>query len=243
LVWFVPDTAESQSQAKPRLTNLGIRIVESPSISIERSRRVVLRMGNICDQLSRRVLDIRKSETPDQQQVDASYQDEEVLDGLQDEIIEFITSMLSGTISQEVAWSARQQLRMADDLESISDYLITILKSDLKLRQSELSLPETEKLGIIEAHEAVNEMIDKVIRYYFGRRTGRESETMFLEEIRSRSREINSKVKGIRNDFIRRISDEKYDPQVVIALNTQINAYRRVREHVRNVARAIVGVR
>jgi len=184
-----------------------------------------------------------KSETPEQQKVDASYHDEVVLDALQDEITEFISSMLSGTITRDVASSARQQLRMADDLESISDYLITILKSDLKLRQSELALPEQEKSGIIEAHASVNEMIGKVIRYYVGRKTDRESGRVLLEDVRSQSRDINRKVKDIRNKFMYRMSDEKYDPQVVIALNTQINAYRRVREHIRNVARAIVGVR
>jgi len=241
LVWFVPDAAESQD--KPRLTNLGNRVVEAPSMSIERSRREVLRMGNMCSELSRRVLDTMKSETPDQQKVDASYHDEQVLDALQDEIIEFISSMLSGTITQDVASSARQQLRMADELESISDYLITILKSDLKLRQSELSLPEQEKSGIIAAHESVNEMIEKVVRYYFGRKSDRKSGNIFSEDIRSQCREINRKVKEIRNKFIQRLSDEQYDPQIVIALNTQINAYRRVREHIRNVARAIVGVR
>jgi phosphate:Na+ symporter len=200
-------------------------------------------MGNICDQLSRRVLDTIKSETPEQQKVDASYHDEAVLDALQDEIIAFISSMLSGNISRDVAWSARQQLRMADELESISDYLITILKSGLKLRQSKLSLKEEEKSGIVEAHEAINEMIGKIVRYYVERKTDRESGRVFLEDVRTQSRKINSKVKDIRNKFVHRMSDEKYDPQIVIALNTQINAYRRVREHARNVARAIIGVR
>ena len=241
LIWLVPDTAESQG--KPRLTTLGKRIVEAPSMSIERSRGEVIRMGNICGELSRRVLDIMQSETPDQQQVDASHHDEGVLDALQDEIIEFISSMLSGNITSDVAWSARQQLRMADNLESISDYLITILKSDLKLRQSGLSFPEEEKLGIIAAHESVNEMIEKVVRYYFGRKSDRKSGNIFLEDVRSQCREINRRAKDIRNKFMQRLSEERHDPQIVIALNTQINAYRRVREHIRNVARAIVGVR
>ena len=240
LIWLVPDTAGSQD--KPRLTKLGKRI-ELPSIAIERSRREVLRMGSICGELSRRVLDAVKSETPDQQKVDASYHDEAVLDSLQDEIIEFVSARLSGNVSQDVAESARQQLRMADELESISDYLVTIVKSDFKLRQSELFLPEAEKLGIIEAHESVNEMIGKVIRYYADRTSDRELGRVFLDEVREQSRKINRKLKDIRNDFMRRISDEKYDPQIVIAFNTQINAYRRVREHIRNVARAIVGVR
>ena len=235
--------ASNEPAEKMQRTNLGTRVLEPPSISIERSRNEVLRMGNICELLSQRVLNIIKSETPDLRKVDDSLHDEEVLDSLQDEIIEFVSSILSGNISHDVADSARQQLRMADELESISDYLITIMKSDIKLRKSELSLPEPEKSEIIEAHAAINEMIGKIIRYYVERKSGTESGRIFVTDVQSQGRDINRKAKDIRNKFMRRMSEEHFDPQVVIALNTQINAYRRVREHVRNVARAIVGVR
>jgi hypothetical protein len=39
------------------------------------------------------------------------------------------------------------------------------------------------------------------------------------------------------------MSEKKFDPQIVIAFNTQFNAFRRVREHAQNVAEAIAGMK
>ncbi len=237
LIRYVPDTGSPPT--KSRLTNLSTRIMETASISVERSRIEVLRMGTGCNQLTDWVLDIVKSETPESKMVDDSFHQEEVLDSLQDEIIEFTSSMLSGNISHDIAESARQQLRMADELESISDYLIIILKSDLKMRQSNLSLPEPEKSEVIELHGSIGSLIRMIVQYYAARKSGHE----LMTDVHAQGRSITHKVKSIRDKFMRRMSEEKFDPQVVIAINTQLNAYRRVREHAQNVAEAIVGVK
>jgi phosphate:Na+ symporter len=237
LTRYVPESPGPP--AKSRLTSLSTRIVETASIAIERSHSEVLRMANICDRLTQWVLDIIKSETPETKVVDASFHDEEVLDSLQDEIIEFTSSILSGNISHEIAENARQQLRMADELESISDYLIVILKSDLKMRKSGLSLPDPEKSEVISLHTAIVKMIQTIVKYYAERKSGH----ALLTEIQGQGRGVTRKVKEIRDTFMRRMSEEKFDPQVVIALNTQLNAYRRVREHAQNVAEAIIGIR
>ena len=234
LIRYVPDSPGPP--AKSRLTNLSVRIVETASIAIERSRSEVMEMGTICDRLTQWVLDIVRSEKPEQWKIDDSFHDEEVLDSLQDEIIAYTASILSGNISHDVAALARQQLRMADELETISDYLTVILKSDLKLRQSNLSLPEPEKSEIIDVHVAIMEMIKMIVKYYAERKSGNTLRT----EVLAQGKAIKQNVKDIRNKFMQRMSEEKFDPQVVIALNTQLNAYRRVREHARNVAEAIV---
>ena len=237
LTRYVPDSPGPP--AKSRLTNLSVRIVETTAIDIERSRVEVLRMGTICDRLTQWVLDIVKSEKPEQWKIDDSFHDEEVLDSLQDEIIEYTSEMLSGNISHDVAEGARQQLRMADELESISDYLIVILKSDTKLRKAELSLPEPEKSEVVELHASIVEMIKVIVKYYADRKSGQ----ALLTEVQGRGKALTQKAKDIRDKFMRKMSEEKFDPMVVIALNTQLNAYRRVREHAQNVAEAIVGVR
>jgi len=237
LMWYVPDSAKAP--AEPRLTNLNAGLVKPTALALEQSRNEVLRMGNTCDQLAQNVLHILKSETPDTKMVEDSVNDEDILDKLHDEIIEFTSSMLSGNISHSVAEHARQQIRMADELESISDYLVDILESDLKLRKSELALPEPEKSELLEVHSALTEMVKMIVRNFAERKM---SKTL-LTDVRTRGRELNEKVKGIRNRFFLRMSEEKFDPQVVIAFNKQLNAYRRVREHVRNVAVAMVDVR
>ena len=235
LIKYVPDDAGTPT--KPRRTKLAGLVAAAPSIAIERSQKEVQRMGYICQRLAERVLDIVKSETPFPKSVDDSLQDEEFLDSLRDEVIEFTSSMLHGNISKDVATSARKQLCMAEELERISDYLIAIMKSDLNLRRSELSLPEPEKSEIIGMHDTVIKIIKMIVRYHADRKSG----SVLSTDVKAQGKDITQKVKEIRNNFMQRMSDENFAPQVVLALNTQLNSYRQLKRHAQRIAKAIGG--
>ncbi len=240
LIRFVPESADDKQEKSP-LTTLGIRRLETPAMAVERSRVEVLRMGESCMQLSEKVLRVVASETkPEQLLIDSAFHDEEMLDTLQDEIIEYTAGLLSGNISHDIGDAAHLQLRMADELESISDYLITILKSNLKMRKDGLAFPEPQRTEVLELHAAIKDYLAMVVQFYSARRT---SYGDLMTEVHAQGRSFVRRAKGIRDLFIKRMSDEKFDPQVVIAFNTQLNAYRRVREHAQNVAEAIVGIK
>ncbi len=58
-----------------------------------------------------------------------------MLDSIQDEVSEFVTNLLSGNVPHSVAVEARRQIRIADEYESISDYIVNLDKFDRKLRR------------------------------------------------------------------------------------------------------------
>jgi phosphate:Na+ symporter len=240
LMHYVREKENETEEEQSRLTTLGIRRLETPAMAIERSRIEVIRMGNSCLRLLEKVAKLIDMENPDQKIVDSAFHQEEELDTLQDEIIEYTSSLLSGNISHDIGDAAHQQLRMADELESISDYLIVILKSDLKMRKDSLAIPEPQKSEFKELHEATEEYLAMIIRFYSARRT---DFTDLTTEVHAQGHSLTRKAKVIRDLFIKRMSEEKFDPQIVIAFNTQFNAYRRVREHAQNVAEAIAGMK
>ena len=237
LMRLVPDKDEAEK--KPHLTSLHTRLLETSALSVEQSRVEIIRMSKDCGELAQWVEEIFKSDTLDENLVEQAFHQEEVLDKLQDEVMEFMADLLSGNISHEVAEIARGQLRMADELESISDYLIVILKSMLKLRQSNLTLPEPVRTQIYDLHDCIESHMLMIHKFYAMRKHGME----LLTEVNTQGRSITIRVKTIREQFLKMMSDERYDPQLIMAVNTQLNAYRRVREHAQNVAEAIVGVK
>ncbi len=239
LIAVIPDSKEKDTEQYLH-TTLGKGRLDPPPIAIERSRVEILRMGESCTQLSGKVREILNAETPDQAIVDDAFRQEELLDRLQDEIIAFTTGMLADNVSLDIAETARQQLRMADELESISDYLVTILKSDRKLRKDGLEFPEPQRTDMKELHDAVDTYVSMIVQFYAGRKTNFND---LMSEVNSQGKSLTLKAKTIRNLFMKRMSEEKFDPLVVIAFNTQLNAYRRVREHAQNVAEAIAGVK
>ncbi|MDR3182990.1 MAG: Na/Pi cotransporter family protein [Planctomycetaceae bacterium] len=237
---LVSGTDEEAQEGQSRLTTLAVHRLETPTMAIERSRIEVIRMGNACLRLSEKVAELISADKTDQKTVDNAFHQEEELDTLQDEIIAYTSNLLSGNISHDIGESAHQQLRMADELESISDYLIVILKSHLKLSKDALSIPDMQRDKFGELHRETREYLAMVLRFYSIRR---HDFADLMMEIHAQGQSLNRKAKEVRDEFIKQMSQEKYDPQVVIAFNTQFNAYRRVREHVQNVAEAIAGTK
>ncbi|MDO5554776.1 MAG: Na/Pi cotransporter family protein [Planctomycetia bacterium] len=235
LTRIVPETEQKSKQPKLSLTSLGIRGMETPIIAIERSRVEVLRMVNGCMELADWYKKVAEDDYSDEKLIEQMFRQEATLDNMQDEVITFLAEMLGKNHSQEIATTAQEQLRFADELETISDYYISILKSNLKLKENGLALPELERENFRKLFDDLTEQLG-MIRQVFVQRSGN---LELLQEIYSRRNVFTPRVKDLRDRFMRRIADDHYAPQVIIAVSSQLNYYRRLREHLQNIAEAM----
>lgn len=229
----------SPTSGKHALTTLGIRHIETPVIAIERSRVEVARMINGCVDLSNWLKQIEIGQYTDERLINDAFKVEQDFDNVQDEVITFLADLMSKGLSIEIADAAREQLRMADELETVSDYMISILKSNLKLRDTGLFLPPQEKDEFHRLHDAIANQLGMVQEVF----TTRKGKIDLLQDLYSQRKIFTLQVKQIRDRFLKRMSEERYDPQVIVAFNTQLNAYRRLREHIQNIAEAMSNVR
>ncbi len=229
---LVPHKADKE---KPHLTSLDVRMLETSAIALEQSRVELLRMADGCVKLAGWTKEILEQEIPDQKTVQKAFHREEVLDTVQDEIVEFMAHLLSGNIPHDVAEEARCQLRMADEYESVSDYYITILKSHLKLEQSGLHFPDRNFKDLMRLHDMVADYLTLINRGYEQR------QPEVITKAHSQGNAITLRAKELRDGFLAKLSDEKLDPQIIVAYSAQLNAYRRVREHVLNIAETLAG--
>ena len=229
---FIPERAVKE---KPHLTSLDVRMLETSVIAIEQSRVEVLRMAHGCYKLAGWLKEIILQEVDDQELIQKAFHREEVLDTVQDEVVAFMAHLLAGNVPLDVANEARRQLRMADEYESVSDYLIAVLKSHLKLRQAGLKFPDTDFDSLLKLHDMVTDYLT-LINEGFERR-----QAEVITKAKSQGEAITLRVKELRDQFLDQMSSMKLDPQVIVAYTAQLNAYRRVREHLLNVAEALAG--
>jgi len=226
---------QKPGKEKPHLTSLDVRMLETSAIAIEQSRVEVLRMAYGCNKLMGWIKKIRSQKEPDQKLVRKAFRREEILDAVQDEIVAFMANLLSADIPHDVTEDARQQLRMADEYESVSDYLITILKSDLKLRESRLRFSDEDAQQLLELHDTVADYLRLISGGYEQRRPE------VITRAHSQGSAITRRIKELRGQFLAKMSEEKLHPQTIVAYNAQLNAYRRVREHALNIAESYAG--
>ncbi len=232
LNWLVPAKGFKE---KPRLTDLDIRILDTPSLAIEQSRREIERMGDGCAKMLDWLAELMQQDDPDTALGDRLKQREQVLDAIQDEVAEFVTDLLSGNVPHAVADEARLQLRMADEYESVSDYIANLDKFDRKLRRDGHRFTPQQREGLQKLNRnlaeylaAINEALSK-------------DDRNVLVKTDPMVRRIRDQIKQLRRQHLDDLSGGTIPPLVCVAYLAALNAYARVRDHSHNIAEAVSG--
>ena len=195
--------------AKAHLTHLDFNLVSSPLIAIEQSGFEITRT----DQHVRAMLDdlrtIITEKKADRDLVEKTFQRERIIDDVQSEVTRFLTDLLSVDLSHRIAEEARAQLRLADEFESVSDYVSNVLKLYLRLQGAHVVLSPVQQKELLELHDVVACYYDSVHEGF-----AVDAFDEYLARIRRDSREITDKIRGLRDRHWNRLSDETVDPLI-----------------------------
>ena len=236
LTHVIPDRGKNLPVSE---TGLDPRHIDLPAIAVLQSRLMIERMGERCRKLGETIFEQVRGPLDNEKEIQNSFREEEALDRIQDEIINFTSKILSMNPDSDAAQQAREQLRIADEIESVSDYFISILKSDLKLRNDGLPMPEQVKKGLMKIDRETLVLFKDINRAYGNRVRAR----YFLEQIYSACRHLTAEIKDLRTEFMAEMEREHYDPILIVAVNSQLTFYRRIWEHLQNITEAYCGVK
>jgi len=232
LTALVPDKVRKEI---PHLAVLDVRMLETPSIAIEQSRKEILKMAEGAEKMMRMLRDIILTDKTDEKVQEKIFNRERVLDVVQKEISEYLEQMITGNLSHEIAEECRQQLRMADEYESVSDYIVNILKLNLKVRAAEQHFTPEAKKEILELHDLVSEYLT------FVNLAVAEQNRDILNKAETRGKTITHNMKEFRSNHLERMSNGQTTALRSLAFLDILNAYRRIKDHALNIAEAIVG--
>ncbi len=220
---------------KPRLTDLDIRMLETPLLAIEQSQKEIEKMGDGCSKMLSWLAELRGDKNPDTKLADRLKTREEILDHMQDEIAEFVTKLLSGNVPHSVAAEARRQIRVADEFESISDYIYDLDKFDRKLRKTGNRFTEKQLEALSFLQNQTNEYLQSINEGLVQANRNTITQTESIAE------RIREQIKSARKQHLEELSDGAIAPVVSVAFLASLNAFSRVRDHAYNVAETISG--
>jgi len=225
---------DEPNQPRARLTHLDFQLVSSPLTAIEQSRHEIQRTDEHVREMLTDLGAVIRGEAGGEE-TDRIFKEENTIDEVQIEVTSFLTELLSEEISQEVAEEARAQLRLADEFESVSDYVSNVLKLYLRMRERGATFTEVQQGELLALHELITGYYDSV-------RAGLNNTTEdFLDEIRHQSRDITGEIREMRDRHWNRLSEEKIEPLVSTSYMDIANAYRRMKDHLLNIGEAAVG--
>ncbi|MEO8498311.1 MAG: Na/Pi symporter, partial [Planctomycetota bacterium] len=232
---IVPERAR-KVEAELHLTNLDIRMLESPVVAIEQSRVEVLRMAEACKKMMVLLKAFIATGTPDEALMKKVFDLEKEQDIMQHEIVVFISNLLVGNVPHTVFEESRRQLRMADEFESVSDCVATVLKANRHLHRHEVPLPDAQRNELLELHDMVANYLAAVSRCY--ERWQRDESA---SAIAHKGDAITKHAKLLGKQLLARMPEEMLEPRVTVSYSRAVAAYRRIRDHLVNIAEALAG--
>jgi phosphate:Na+ symporter len=232
---IVPERAEPE---ETRLTALSTRFVGTPSLGIEQSRKEILKMCEAILAMMNKLKEIISTpgvQTEKSEEAEYVFRKERELDVMQKEIVEFISSLMSGNIPMDVAEESRKQLRMADELETVSDYVTNILKLNLKLHNSGKKMSPKGLESILDLHDNVTQYVKLIYE------ATKAANPNILIPAETNGKTITELMKRYRTEHLGRVTEGVVHPLKSLIYTDMLNAYRRIKDHGLNIAEVLAG--
>jgi Na+/phosphate symporter len=142
-------------------------------------------------------------------------------------------------LPSDVANRARMLLRVADELESVSDDVAALMKLFIRMRKANLKLTENTQAELLNLHDLCRTFAQMVCEAF---RQGKMHAMDLLNHVHSDATAITARVKEIRSQQLTRMVD--HDPtlnpiRTVIILD-MLNLYRRLKEDCLNIGESML---
>ncbi len=228
----VVDKKKVKKTAAFPTTHLSASLLSVPSSAISQADMVVCRAFDDCVELTRGLKGVFDENFQDGPRVENVFDFERKLDDVQDETILFLSQLLAKPLAADDLRHVQRQTRLVQELEKVSDYLVSILKSFLKLKDGDLVAP-----AILNDvfNENVKNVDDTLI---WLKKAFQEGTVDVRKEMYARRTKYVKKAKEERDQYVNLMYSERFDPNVIIAIDAQLTFWRRVYEHLVNIAEA-----
>ena len=225
---------EKDTKEVSRLTYLDVRMLDTPSLGIVQSQGQINFMADSVEGMTDQ-LKICLEGNADSKVEGKIFQREEILDNVQKEIFLFLSQLVSGQVPHEITGKAHQQMRIADEYESLSDYVTNVLKGIKKMEQNNLPIDGPAKEKLLVLHDRVAAYILKINACM------KDESTAHLAWATTEGAAIGELMKEIRREHIARLQKEEVSPYFSLAFTDMLNSYRRMKDHALNIAEVVAG--
>ncbi len=231
---LVPD---KEAKETPHLTYLDFHLVDGPGLAVVQSRKEVVVMAEVVEKMFVGLREMIESQDGNETVESKIFQREDRLDIIQKEITVFLSQVVAAQVTHDIAEEAQNQLRLADEYESISDYITGVLKKKIKLRKNELKLTDEGRTEILNLHDHVAGYVNRISLAV------RQDSKDIMIFAHSEGARIHSLMKLYRKQHLERLAREQVNPLASLVFTDMLNDYRRMKDHALNVAESQSGGR
>ncbi|MDP2285822.1 MAG: Na/Pi cotransporter family protein [Pseudohongiella sp.] len=234
VIWLVPQKEEKEIH---KLKYLGSRTIMAPEVSLQQAE---LEMDNMVA-ITREMFDVTRayvvSPVHDKKLFERINHLEDITDNIEEEMINFITVLLTGSVTQEQSTRSYGLMRMADELESIADALqsLSIYRSRLYKRSEDISPA---------AWQDILEFFDEVTGY-FDRITAARKRNAEVTEVKiliKEGRQVRKSAKEKRQRHLDRLRAGDCQAMTAQTFSDMFMSLQHIKNHTVNYVEAYAGI-
>lgn len=233
LIKVIPD----REVKNKRTTTLDESMMESPFAAIE---QVEHELEGMCQELRISMLALATTlQEPEnsREQARIVFGTETRFDTIQFEVTQFLSDLMGRPIGSVLANDAQKQLRICDDLESVSDYQTQILKLQLRLVENEIAYDEDQKNSIMGLHNKAASLFPLVSQYFHDPHN-----QILQQHILDLGHELTALVRTLRSEHWRSLATSSQSPLISTTFSDMLVSYRKIKERLCSITEAIAGI-
>jgi phosphate:Na+ symporter len=217
------------------LSYFDIRAINTPALAVVQSKDQLIFMAESITGMLRDLRVVGGSFEGDPDLEHKIFHGEETLDNVQKEIFVFLGKLVAGEVSHSISAEVQHQIRLADEYETLSDYVVHVLKGHLKLRKTNQHLSEKGREELLALHDKVANYIEKTNQALL------DEDGDFLPWASKEGAAITALMKQYRQNHLQRLADGEVDALQSLIFTDMLNCYRRMKDHGKNIAQVLAG--
>lgn len=226
---------EKKTDEISHLTYFDVRMLDTPALGIVQSREQILFMAESVEKMAGWLGEVLASKEQMDDLEHKIFHYENIMDNVQKEIVVFLSEMISGQVPHDVMEEARREMRMADEYESLSDYIANVLKGFIKLRNNQLPLSDEGRSELLSLQALTLDYIRQI------NEAERTENSDILSKAVTDGEIITRQMKDFRRQHLLRLSEEKIPALKSLVFTDMLTNYRRMKDHALNIAEVIAG--
>lgn len=226
-------TPAKEKKEQHHLVLLGDPSQIIPATALSQARIEAYKMKDIVDRafdLTGKVLRGEFQEKEEANEAIAKIHSYEVIcDNIQREITVFVLKLLERPLSSAESADAASLIKIADELESISDYLANMANYSKRL-PLEVLLDEDAGADFFDFYNKVRSYYSEIGQTFV------DDKMMNVEKVLTESEKLRKEANNIRSRHIERVGEGHYEPMTALTYSDLIVSLRKIRSHSQNFA-------
>ena len=217
-----------KSKQRYRLPEFDEVLLDSPIGALVEVKSEILRMGEFTKEGLKKVSDCLKIRDDDR--LAEREVVEEHIDAMQKSIIQFLTKMYQGDVSETGAQEISEMMRITNNIERIGDSIESISKILEKIYDEELKLSDSAVVDLVAIANEVYKFIDLVLVNYVEREEDFFQKANINEDLIDRMRE------EMREKHISRLRKNQCSADSGVVYIAMLSHFEKIGDHCFNIA-------